>query len=372
MKRSPRTSILRLVVMALFFLALAPASANSAHAAQVPASKPVPQLAYYYIWFDASSWKRAKSDYPLLGQYSSDSAAVMRQHIEWAKGAGLTGFLVSWKSTPTLDRRLAQLTDIAAQEDFKLGIIYEGLDFSRKPLGAAKVAADFDYFIQNFAGKKPFQLFSKPLVIWSGTWLYTTQDVASVTQARRSSLLILASEKNTAGYLRLASLVDGDAYYWSSVNPDTMSGYQSKLVSMSRAVHEHQGLWIPPAAPGFDARLIGGTSVVDRKNGDTLRTQISTAMTSSPDALGIISWNEFSENSYIEPSQQYGAQYLDILSQLNNRPPPRVPEPIANSAASKPLPEVVPYSRQLAIGGIALMIVLAFVLVGRRSRSLEK
>src|SRR5687767_3245771 len=36
------------------------------------ADNPIPLLAYYYIWFDVSSWDRAKTDYPLLGRYSSD------------------------------------------------------------------------------------------------------------------------------------------------------------------------------------------------------------------------------------------------------------------------------------------------------------
>ena len=35
-------------------------------------SQPTPILAYYYIWFDTKSWDRAKTDYPLLGKYSSD------------------------------------------------------------------------------------------------------------------------------------------------------------------------------------------------------------------------------------------------------------------------------------------------------------
>lgn len=371
MKRFLAVWLDRLVAGVLCLVVAAATLVQPARASQPAGPDSVPQLAYYYIWFDTASWNRAKTDYPLLGRYSSDSAAVMRQHIQWAKAAGITGFLVSWKGTDALNRRLQQLTDIAEQENFKLGIIYEGLDFSRKPLDAAKIGADLDYFIVNFAGKKPFQLFSKPLVIWSGTWQYSTQDIASVVQSRRKSLLILSSEKNTAGYLRLADLVDGDAYYWSSVNPDTMSGYQNKLAGMSQAVHEHHGLWIPPAAPGFDARLIGGTSVVDRKNGDTFRTQISTAMTSSPDALGIISWNEFSENSYIEPSRQYGAQYLDIVSQVNHLPAPNIPN-LDSSVSSKSYPEIVPYSRPLAIGGIAVMIIVAFILVGRRSRSLEE
>ncbi len=340
-------------------------------AAQRSTPNPVPMLAYYYIWFDTSSWNRAKIDYPLLGRYSSDDAAVMRQHIEWAKSAGITGFLVSWKGTDVLNRRLQQLTDIAEQENFKLGIIYEGLDFSRNPLGASKVASDFDYFIQHFANRKPFQLFSKPLVVWSGTWQYSTGDVASVTQSRRSSLLILASEKNVSGYLRLAKLVDGDAYYWSSVNPDTMSNYQSKLADMSRAVHQFHGIWIPPAAPGFDARLIGGSSVVDRKNGDTFRTQLTTASASSPDALGIISWNEFSENSYIEPSRQYGAQYLDILSQINRLPPPNIPNAGSNPSAGSTL-EVLPRASAIAVGSIIAMIIAAFVFIGLRSRALRR
>ncbi len=331
------------------------------------APSPVPTLAYYYIWYNSTSWNRAKTDYPLLGRYSSDDPTVMRQHIEWAKSAGIKGFIVSWKSTDVLNRRLQQLVDIAEQEDFKLAIIYQGLDFQRNPLPADTVASDLDYFIQHFASRKAFQLFQKPLIIWSGTWRFSTQDIAKVTQSRRASLLILASEKNLSGYERVADLVDGDAYYWSSVNPDTFAGYQDKLAAMSQAVHAHRGLWIPPAAPGFDARLIGGTSVVDRKNGETLRTQINTAMASSPDALGIISWNEFSENSYIEPSKQYGYQYLDILSQVNHLPPPNIPQ-FDSSLPSGTYSEVLPHSRLIALGAIAVIILAAFVLIGRRNR----
>ena len=67
---------------------------------------PDPLFAYYYIWFNASSWNRAKIDYPLLGRYSSDDRGVMRAHVAWAKQAGIDGFIVSWKSTPVLNRRL--------------------------------------------------------------------------------------------------------------------------------------------------------------------------------------------------------------------------------------------------------------------------
>jgi hypothetical protein len=334
-------------------------------AAQAPVSSPVPVFAYYYIWYDTSSWNRAKIDYPLLGRYSSDDIDVMRQHIRWAKSAGITGFIVSWKSTPVLNRRLEQLATVAAQENFKLAIIYQGLDFSRNPLSVDQVASDLDYFIQHFAALPVFHIYSEPLVIWSGTWKFTTQQVSQVAQGRSSALLLLASERDVAGYLRLADLVAGDAYYWSSVNPDTFPGYQNKLDQMSQAIHQNGGMWIAPAAPGFDARLIGGTTLVDRKNGATFRVEINAAQASSPDAIGIISWNEFSENSHIEPSQTYGTQYLDILSQVDHLSAPNIVE-FDSSIPDGVFAEVIPYSRPVALGGLAMLILVGLVVIARR------
>ncbi len=347
-------------------------AAGAGASAAPAAANPVPVLAYYYIWFDSTSWQRAKTDYPLLGRYSSDDRAVMRQHIQWAKAAGITGFIVSWKDTDVLDRRLDQLAAIAEEENFKLAVIYQGLDFNRNPLPADRIAADLDYFSQHFAGRKAFQLFDRPLVIWSGTWKFSTADIEKTVQGRRGKLLILASERSLAGYLRLANLVDGDAYYWSSVNPETFSGYQQKLDGMSQAIHQHGGLWIAPAAAGFDARLIGGTTVVDRKNGDTLRSQVNTALRSSPDALGIISWNEFSENSYIEPSQKYGKQYLQILADINHAAAPGRADAAAGIDSSDPYqtyPDWFPGQRAAALGGLATLVIAGFIVIAKRRRS---
>ena len=303
----------------LLFSIGAPAGRVAAEPAR--GAPPVPILAYYYIWFDPRSWSHAKTDVPALGPYSSDDSAVLRQHIQWAEQAGLNGFLVSWKNTPALTRRLAELAAIAAQENFKLSIIYQGLNVARRPLPAAQIAADLDYFVNRFAGDPTFGAPGKPLVVWSGTWEFSPEDVAAVATPRRNSLLILASERNLPGYERLADSVDGNAYYWSSVDPDKDRGFAEKLGAMGQAVHAHGGLWFAPAAVGFDARLIGGTRVVDRKDGATLRVEMNAAMASSPDAVGLISWNEFTENSYLEPSEKFGSRYLTVLSDILSAQP---------------------------------------------------
>jgi hypothetical protein len=318
----------------------------------VAASRPDPLFAYYYIWFNAGSWNRAKTDYPLLGRYSSDDRGVMEQHVDWAQQAGIDGFIVSWKSTPVLNRRLERLVEVADAKHFRLLVIYQGLDFHREPLPAGRVGADLDFFINRFAGDRAFEVFDKPAVIWSGTPRFSRADVAGVTEPRRDALRILASERNVEGYRRVAALVDGNAYYWASVNPRTYPGQAAKLTRMGHAIHARQGIWIPSAAPGFDAREVGGTSVVERDGGATLRAELDAAATSSPDAIGLISWNEFSENTHIEPSRKHGSRYLRLVGDVRGA---RLPE-LHDFDSSEPAATDVSYGVPL-LGGLALFIV---------------
>jgi hypothetical protein len=280
-------------------------------------------FAFYYMWFDPDSWRRAKIDYPALGRYSSDDPNVMRQQIAWAKAAGIDGFIVSWKHTATNDRRLRLIMDVARGANFSLAMIYQGLDFNRDPLPVSTVAADFRLFRDDFAHDPVFfRVGGKPLTIWSGTWAFSHDDIATVTGPVRKDMLVLNTQKSLADYQHIADVTDGDAYYWSSVNPTTNRGYPEKLTEMSQAIHAADKYWIAPFAPGFDARLVGGKGTVDRADGATLRAEYAVAVRSSPDLLGLISWNEFSENTYVEPSRRYGSHYLDVLRDIRSAPLP--------------------------------------------------
>jgi hypothetical protein len=344
--------------------ALAPA----VRSASAPAPTPIPVLAYYYIWYTPTSWQRAKRDLPLLGPYSSDQARVMRQHVRWAKRAGIDGFIVSWKSTPALDRRLARLVRIADAEHFKLALIYEGLDFELRPLPAGRVANDLKHFADRYARDPAFQLFGpKPAVIWSGTWKFPTGAVAAVTRQVRGRLQVLASEKNVRGYRRLAAHVDGDAYYWSSVDLTTPQ-YPGKLNVMGSAVHARHGLWIAPAAPGFDGRLTGGSRIVPRRNGATLRREFAGALGSSPDAVGLISWNEFSENSQIEPSRAYGSRYLRVVANMLGAAAAAIPDFDSDQQPA----HGTAYGLPLLVGAGALCLAgVVLLLYRRRQRPMD-
>ena len=363
----------RVGVLVLAFATAAASVAASPGPATPPASRPskedlgsMPLLAYYYIWFDTDSWKRAKADQPVLGPYSSDDPSVMRQHVEWAKAAGIDGFIVSWKSTALLDRRLEQLVSIADSLDFKLVVIYQALDFEREPLGIEIIAEDLDHFIAEYARHPAFDLWDKPVVIWSGTWRFTKAEIEDVAGIRRDRLLILGSERNLEGVARLTGSLDGNAYYWASVNPASNGRHEEKLRLMGEAVHDAGGRWIAPAAPGFDARLLGGSSVVPRDDGATLALEVDAAVRSLPDAVGLISWNEFSENTHIEPSRLHGDRSLQLLAEWHELPPPALPE--FDSSAPEGL-DVEPLSRITALLLLVGVSVFGFLATFRRTRT---
>jgi hypothetical protein len=342
--------------------------ATSSVLAQTEASEPDDPfvLAHYYIWFDENSWNRAKIDYPTMGRYSSDEPSTMRRHIELAKEAGIDGFIVSWKSTAVLDARLEQLIAIADELDFKLAITYQSLDFNRDPLPVDRIEEDLDLLIANNAHSSVFDLFEKPLVVLTGTWKFTPEEIAEITTDRRDELFILASEKDVEGYRRISQFVDGDLYYWSSVRPQTNGEHPGKLADMGAAVRSQGGIWIAPAAPGFDARLVGGTSVVERLDGDTLRRSWQAALGSLPDAIGIISWNEFSENTHVEPSVEHGASSLEVVADLTGAPTPSAIDFDSSAPAGPRQQSITP---AITIALFVTLLVGSVTFIRRRSKN---
>ncbi len=372
-----------LLLVAAAVLAVLPVRVAAPAAA---ADTDVPVLAYFYQWFSGPSWERAKSDYPLVGRYSSDDAYVLRSQVQLARSAGIDGFLTSWKDTPLLDRRLDLLVRVAASEEFGLGIVYQGLDFSRQPLPAETVRRDLVHLVRRWGDSLTSSYYGKPVIVWTGTDQYTTADVHAVRLALGGRALLLASSHSVEGYERVARLVDGLAYYWSSADP-TSAMTRQKLADMSAAVHAHGGIWLAPAASGYDGRTLGGTRVVGRAEGRTLVRSLANAFASEPDGVALISWNEWSENTYVEPGTKYGqrelvglkrfllAQGRSVAPGLSDADADRKdPEPAAADEPSAATPDVGTGTGSgwtggraaLALGLLSLAALPGLSLLGRR------
>lgn len=294
-------------------------AADSATVSSLPAQT-VPVFAYYYMWMHGSYWSSNKLDYPAQpfpGNYNSSNPAVMNWQIMQAKAAGITGFIVSWKDNATYRRILPLVESAANRDNFKLAMEYETLASNKATLPVAVVSADFRYFVANYASDPAwYRVNGKPLTMIDDSSFFTTSQLASITGPVRPALAVLQDVSTVALYNKYAAYTDGNAYYWSSENPATNPHAAATLAALGAAVYATHGTWIAPFAPGYNSTLIGGHVIVPRNNGAALRTEYAIAAASSPDILGLISWNEWTENTNVEPSVSSGSTYVNVLNSL--------------------------------------------------------
>jgi hypothetical protein len=158
-------------------------------------------------------------------------------------------------------------------------------------------------------------------MIWQGSRKYSTSTLSSVGAPLRSKLRILGDETNWS--TSRAPYLDGNAYYWSSQDPYNNPQSFSQLAALAAAVRRSGAnpdgtskVWVAPITPGYNKQLAGGSSCVPRRGGQTIRKLYIGNSATNPDAFGLISWNEISEGSYIDPMTRYGYQDLNALSPL--------------------------------------------------------
>jgi hypothetical protein len=266
-------------------------------------------------------------DLPSEGLYNQDLASTYDLHIATAAAAGIHGFVVSWMgdgtsnqtaSSASYSSRLALLTSRvhaynathATQFGLALGMSPYG-DYGR---ASAAIVNDLNYFAQSYGADSAFRnaFSSKPLVMLLDSRKLTPGTLSAVSGAVRARLFLLGDETATS-WPKNGPFLDGTSYYWSSENPSKYT--RASLVNLGNEVHAAGKLWFSPFTAGFGNQLRGGTCV-PRNGVATLDAAWSGNSASHPDAWMGISWNEFVENTFLQPTRAYGTTYLDELRRL--------------------------------------------------------
>lgn len=349
---------------------------NKGATVTVPAVRldpPAPQTkmyAYYYLWWSSAHWESklgpnypSTSPLPLpatLGSgecnpqslytgneltdvpraiYSQDTPGVIENHVRQAAAAHLAGFIVNWKGTGLIgqttadvsySRRLAELARAVAEVNaegipFKIILNYE---VSQAPT-LQEMTNDWAYLERTYAKSPVLERFGtpRPLLIWSATKDYSVDVLREMANRFRGSFFMIGSESGTTWTAERGAFLDGDTQYWSSQDPYTNASSFDQLANLAATVRASgpnpdgtAKMWMSPIAPGYDHILGGGSSCVARNNGETLRRLFAGNSRSSPDAWALISWNEITEGSYVEPLTRWGDLYLKSISALLTTP----------------------------------------------------
>jgi len=344
----------------------APAGAQATSVAGASATAKPPVFAYYYLWWSANHWKSALgSNYPMTASplplpatldatgcgtrtryagntltdvpgkiYSQDDAGFIEADVRQAAAAGLSGFMVNWigtgsasqsaTSTPYSARLRVLVAAVhkvnAAGIPFKLWLSYKA---SANVLSASYISNDLGYFVRAYGADPAFDRSKSPKVtmIWQGSRKYSAATLSAVGGSLRSKLRILGDE--TTWSTSRAAYLDGNAYYWSSQDPYANPQSFQQLGALANAVRASGAnpdgtakVWVAPITPGYNKQISGGSACVPRRGGQTIRTLYTGNSATHPNAFGLISWNEISEGSYVDPMTRYGYQDLNALSSL--------------------------------------------------------
>ncbi len=272
-----------------------------------------------------------------MGLYSQDDPSTFATHIDQAVGAGIDGFVVSWSgngdptqspSSSPFDHRLDLLVhavdahNARTGDHFALILGYQGLDNSRSTRPESRIATDLDYFTRMYATDSAFRVpvyGSKPVVMILDSRKFSVPILTAVLAPRRAALTLVGDEHGLVEWQRgVASLFDGDGWYWSSENPTTNAGGVAMLARLAGQLHAEHKLWFSPLSAGYNKSSFGiGGSCVPHRGGATLQQIYRANRVSNPDGWMLISWNEFFENTYVEPSLRYGTTILETIRALH-------------------------------------------------------
>jgi hypothetical protein len=237
----------------------------------------------------------------------------MERHVRQAREAGIDGLVVSWLGNgDRTDRNLIRLLDMGQRSGLKMTIQVDTPLFWGVEDTTAQLQAFYEQRIDHPAmltyQGRPVIFFWRVSTYDNGTWSAIR---AQVDPGRRA--LWIADGDNLG-------LVAGDA--WDGISPYSIAWSGDPIGQLGRWGANTQSiapekLWIPPVSPGCnDAAVRALTCYRERGGGSYYQATWDGAIASNPSWAVIVStFNEWMESTQIEPSVQYGTQYLEITRQ---------------------------------------------------------
>lgn len=302
---------MRNALVLVIALALALTALPAVPAAQAQRQPTV--LAYFYGWFNTDQWNDPNLVDRPAEPYNSADGGVMARQISQAQSAGIDGFVMSWfgPDEPYTTGVFHGLLDQAAAHGFRAAV---DVDMGQGFIGTPESALNTLSYAVNTLGNHPAYLRydGKPVIFFWKQQRFTPQqwrDIRAQVDPNHNTIWI--AEGDALAYL---GVFDGLNLYniaWSGNPAGTNATWASRVTGRG-------GYFVATAMPGFDESRLGrGNAVVRaRGNGDYFRRSFAGAAATNPHMIIITSWNEFPEQSHIEPSQQYGTFYLDLAREM--------------------------------------------------------
>lgn len=313
-----------------------------------------PQVgAHYYAWYDSESLRHWNDspvhgtvlDPPSAGLYSSNCRSTIARHLDLAQRAGLEFLVVNWQVGPAgLDQ-----TELEATRKL-IEMIQERGDAIRISILLAVETDDFSHLEQALAtiaselsGQPAYQRHrGRPLI-----WYLLSNELPGQIYHRYNRFVELNRPfaRIAAGavpyHARLPAVLEWFFDGWILYSPlqagdgsDPEGIWMRNYDDFNRA-RSGGGIRAFSLCPGYDDRGLAyrlrdtvPRRCIQRARGGVYANMMRTAMSlsPSPELVVITSFNEFHENTHIEPSERYDDRYIratrrfvESLKSVNSR-----------------------------------------------------
>lgn len=316
---------------------------------------------YYYPWY-SNAWGHEWAgefvrDYvnppqaPLLGEYDSRDASVIRQHLDWCKEYGINLWVCSWwgpnsrEDTTIRDHIKPELKS----DDVKFALFYESGLFGDLPwvIDSSKEAVlkdDFTYIANTyFSHPNYFRINNRPVIFIYLSRLYQGDCLDAFNRIRQSirilgyELFLIGDEMGSGSPTDHMNFLDAVTAY--SLLPNLGYGIDQDFFGPLSGIFNDweqgaaaRGLkFVPDVMPGFNNRKVGMTSpanslVIPRQStaGASPTSYYEESINISrpfvdPDLklIMVTSWNEWHEDTEIEPTNTASPTNKDTSASTN-------------------------------------------------------
>jgi len=285
-------------------------------------------LAHYYPWYTIPTWSDPQMADRPLRLYSTDVQSDINAAAAMARAAGIDAWVVSWQGLAGdrfNDRRMRIALDAAAAAGMRACVYTE--TYVANPTNDAAAPIDprtlLDWLtdIVDLYGTHPayLRLEGRPVIFTYAASLLApsvwTEVLARLRSSGRNPLIVGDFSRSL-----LLGTFDGEYQYSNVFSSGDALGDLLRAESLRvRTINllrpnDRRRVWVASVTPGFDDSHLADRKsprVVERADGAVYDDQWAKAIDTGADWIVVTSWNEWWENTEIEPGVRYGSTYLN-------------------------------------------------------------
>lgn len=254
----------------------------------------------YEHWSD---WVRL---HPVLGQYSSGDPQVINVYFDQMKEIGVDFIILDYTNgiwideqgrtgdRPYMDLNVRSIFEVAdTRGDIKVAVAIGGALWMREDVSLHEREAD--YVWSEFAHRLSyFNFHRKPLLV---VYADAFQVVKYMNVWSDERFTVRWASGHAHWILPYAPLGQG-SWGWLFTEPYPIN-------------REVMG-----ASPGWDTAHLGrATTPIDRENGELFKRMLNRAVDAKPEVIIVSEWDDWSEETAIADSEEWGSLYRDIMKE---------------------------------------------------------